>query len=147
MQLTYHSDFSLRLLLYLMARGDDEVVSVSVIARAYGVSSNHLSKVAAELTRLGWLESVRGRKGGVKLEEVARGLSIGDVVRETEHNMALVECMGDGNTCPIAPVCKLKGVFIEAREAFLEVLDAYLLEDMVGDQDKLRGLLSISSAS
>lgn len=147
MQLTHHSDFSLRLLLYLMARDDDEVVSVSVIARAYGISSNHLSKVAAELTRLGWLESVRGRGGGIKLEGVARGLSVGDVVRETEHNMALVECMGDGNTCPIAPVCKLKGVFVEAREAFLEVLDAYLLEDMIVEPDKLRGLLSMSSAS
>ena len=55
--------------------------------------------------------------------------------------------MGDGNTCPIAPVCKLKGVFVEAREAFLEVLDAYLLEDMIVEPDKLRSLLSMSSAS
>jgi len=143
MQLTYHTDFSLRLLLYLMARSDGEVVSVGAIASAYGVSSNHLSKVAAELTRLGWLESIRGRGGGLKLLDAARGLSVGDVVRATEHNMALVECMGSANTCPITPVCRLKGVLVEARDAFLEVLDSYPLEDMVQDQGELRRLLSI----
>ena len=147
MQLTSHTDYALRLLIYLLAFGEEEPVSAADIARAYDISANHLSKVAGELARRGWVISRRGRGGGLSLAPEARALSVGDVVRALEHNMDLVECFGAHNTCPIAPVCRLQGALHEARDAFLHVLDQHKLVELGARSDALRSLLSPSDTA
>lgn len=143
MQLTTHTDYALRLLVYLFVH-EGGPVSVKRVAGAYGISSNHLAKVAAELVRLGWIRSRRGNGGGLSLQPAARELSVGDVVRGLEHNLRIVECFGANNTCPIAPACELKVAFREASEAFLRVLDGYSLVQITRHPTMLRELLAAS---
>jgi Rrf2 family nitric oxide-sensitive transcriptional repressor len=126
MRLTRYTDYALRVLLYLGAR-PERVCSISEIARAYGASQNHLMKVVNDLVRAGYLTSVRGRNGGVRLARPATEINVGEVVRHTEEGFDLVDC---GN-CVIAPACGLTGALHQALAAFMAVLDSHTLEDLL----------------
>jgi Rrf2 family transcriptional regulator, nitric oxide-sensitive transcriptional repressor len=129
MQLTLFSDYSLRVLLYLTAHRE-RVVALPEISKAYGISHNHLIKVMQRLVAGGWIESVRGRGGGVRLARDPRDINVGAVVRATEPHLDLVECFNAGtNTCPIDAACGLKGALLRARAAFMSELERYSLAD------------------
>ncbi len=147
MRLNLQSDYALRLLMQL-AMNPDVLCTISEIACSYGISKNHMMKVANTLSRAGMVASSRGRKGGLALRQNASAIRIGDVVRATEGDFALVECFQepknwDSEGCVIVPACKLKGVLAEAAQAFMAVLDNYTLEDLVKRNPKLRGLLTL----
>lgn len=129
MQLTQFSDYSLRVLLYLVAH-QGRVVPLQEISRSYGVSHHHLVKVVRKLTERGLVTSVRGRTGGVRLGRPPSEINVGALVRATEPHMDLVECFDRAtNTCPIDGVCGLKGVLRKATAAFLDELDGHTLAD------------------
>ncbi len=130
MRLTLFSDYSLRLLLYLGSR-PDRVVPVREISDAYDISQHHLVKVVQLLVDHGFVESVRGRAGGLRLARPAAEINVGAIVRLTEPDFDLVECFDlRTNTCPIEPACGLKGALRRAQRAFVESLDAYTLADL-----------------
>lgn len=126
MQLTQQTDLGLRLLI-ILAQSDGTPVSVARCATEQGVSYNHLTKVAQALARGGFVESTRGRSGGVKLKKPARDIRVGDVVRHLEPNMTLTDCAN----CKLRPICKLEGVLCDALRAFLSTLDQKTLGDLV----------------
>jgi len=122
MQLTSHTDYALRLLIYLMSNPGRNV-STREMAAAYGISLNHLTKVAKALVNGGWLLSTRGGGGGLTLAGHTPDATLGDIVRYTE-SMVIAECFTPkSNTCAIAGVCQLKPVLYRARQAFFNVLD------------------------
>lgn len=122
MQLTLFSDLALRVLMYTHAAGE-RLVTIDEIAESYAISRTHLTKVVNALTRAGYLTAVRGRSGGLRLGRPADQIVLGDVVRTTEPDFALVECFQTGNQCVINSCCRLQGVLNEALAAFLAVLD------------------------
>ncbi len=129
MQLTYHTDYALRLLIYLVMH-PGETVGTRVVAEHYGISPNHLIKVAKQLTQGGWLLASRGAGGGVRLAEHTLEAKVGEIVRFTEAT-DLVECFSPGsNSCPISGHCMLKPMLFEARQAFFDVLDSYTVRDL-----------------
>ncbi|MCK6586224.1 MAG: Rrf2 family transcriptional regulator [Polyangiaceae bacterium] len=131
MHLTLHADYSLRVLLYLSAHPGRQV-STGEISDAYGISKNHLVRVVHELGRLGYLDVRPGRSGGLSLARSPSQIRVGDVIREMEPHMNLLECFNPAeNTCPILPACALKSVLEEARDAFLAVLDKLTLADVI----------------
>ena len=145
MRMTLFSDYSLRVLLYLTVR-DDRLNSIKEIAEAYKISKNHLMKVVQELSRLGLVDTVRGRDGGIKLAKPANQINVGFVVRRTEPDFELVECFNKrDNTCCIEPACALKPALAEAQAAFLKTLDKYSLADMLPQKHKLLTLLTTSA--
>lgn len=138
-QLTYHTDYALRMLIYL-GRRPGQTVSTREIAEHYGVSLNHLTKVAKSLTQGGWLLSTRGVGGGVMLAEHTPDVAVGDIVRYTE-NTDLVECFHiKTNTCPIHKACRLKPILFQARQAFFDVLDSYTVRDLARSPMELKAL-------
>ncbi|RKP54801.1 Rrf2 family transcriptional regulator [Pararobbsia silviterrae] len=153
MRLTDYTDYSLRVLLYLTVRRD-RLATIQEIAEAYGVSKNHLMKIAQRLGELGWIETVRGRKGGLRLAPDSTHLTIGRIVRETESDFALAPCFarhgsdaaaGDvEQTCVIAPSCQLKDVFARARDAFLRELDNHTLAQISEPSAALSTLLGMT---
>lgn len=131
MQITYHSDYSLRLLIYLSIY-PNRLVSTEEVSKAYNISKNHLVRVAQTLHKNGFVNLYPGRSGGIKLARVPEDIVIGDVVRCTEPNFHLVECFDrENNTCSIVPVCGLKSILYKAVEAFLDVLSQYTLADVI----------------
>jgi Rrf2 family nitric oxide-sensitive transcriptional repressor len=142
MRLTIYTDYALRLLMYLALK-EDGLATIAEVAERYGISRNHLMKVAYELGTAGYVETVRGRGGGLRLARAADEIRLGDIVRHTEADMAIVPCFKPENdSCPIQRFCVLKGALESARIAFLESLDGYSLEDLVKPRTSLRNLLA-----
>jgi Rrf2 family transcriptional regulator, nitric oxide-sensitive transcriptional repressor len=130
MRLTTFSDYALRLLMYAAAHPDRRV-TIEEVSRSYNVSRAHLMKVANMLTRAGFLTAVRGRSGGLELARRPSEVRLGDVVRASEPDFALVECFATGNQCLITKCCRLPDVVNEALGAFVTTLDRYTLEDVM----------------
>ena len=108
MRLTVYTDYSLRMLMYLAVK-DDKLATISEIAASYGISKNHLMKVAHQLGIAGYVETVRGRSGGLRLAKPVAAIRLGDVVRRTEQDMALVPCFEPVNApCAIRAGCGLR---------------------------------------
>jgi Rrf2 family nitric oxide-sensitive transcriptional repressor len=119
-------------------------VTIQGAADAYGISKNHLMKVAFDLGRLGYLDTVRGRGGGVRLARPPEEIRLGELLRRTEEDFRIVECFNAGtNRCVISHACRLKGILGEATAAWLAVMDRYSLADLTGQNPALaRQLLS-----
>ncbi len=130
MRLSSFSDYSLRLLMYLGVRSE-RLVTVGEVAAAYGISVNHLTKVAHHLGRLGYVETVRGKGGGLRLGKAAEAIRLSDVIRATEVDWALVECFASGSQCQIHGACRLPPILDEALAAMFAVLDRYTLADLL----------------
>jgi Rrf2 family nitric oxide-sensitive transcriptional repressor len=149
MRLTDYTDYSLRVLLYLSVRPSG-LSTIQEISDAYGISKNHLMKIVQQLGELGWVETVRGRNGGLRIASRSRDLTIGDVVRKTENDFAIVGCFaeqGDATRqrCVIQPSCRLRGVLAAARDAFLAELDKHTVGELAHPANELARLLGIVS--
>jgi Rrf2 family nitric oxide-sensitive transcriptional repressor len=126
-------------MLMLLAIEPDELHTIEEIARRYDISRNHLMKITQTLVQTGFIESLRGRGGGLRLARAAESINLGAIVRATEDSFALVECFDRGhNTCLIISACGLRGPLEEALQAFLAVLDRYSLADLVKSPRILR---------
>jgi Rrf2 family transcriptional regulator, nitric oxide-sensitive transcriptional repressor len=131
MQLTVHTDYALRVLLYL-AHFPEKRSGTEEISTAYGISKNHLVRVVQTLADAGFVRVIVGRSGGVELARNPADIRLGEVVRASEASFRLVECHDHAsNTCPIVPVCGLKSLLDSALESFLAELDKHTLADMV----------------
>jgi Rrf2 family nitric oxide-sensitive transcriptional repressor len=144
MRLTLYSDYSLRLLMYAAIKPEG-LVTIQEAADAYGISKNHLMKVAFELGRKGYLETVRGRGGGLRLARAPAEINLGEVVRAMEEDLTIVECFNlEANTCKIVGPCRLRGLLSRALKAFFAVLDEYTLADLAAPNPVLERLLATS---
>jgi Rrf2 family nitric oxide-sensitive transcriptional repressor len=143
MQLTRYTDYGLRMLIAL-ALTPREWQTVTALSEAYGISRNHLVKVVARLAECGYVETQRGKGGGMRLARPPREIRIGSVVRDMESELGVVECLeADGGECVITRACGLKGVLAEATKQFLEVLDRYDLDDLRQQRGTVARLLGI----
>jgi Rrf2 family nitric oxide-sensitive transcriptional repressor len=129
MRLTIFSDYALRMLMYA-ASSEARLFTIDDVARTFGVSKTHLNKVANTLTRAGYLISVRGRSGGLMLGRSPSEIGLGEVIRLTEPDFALVECFASGGQCMLTGSCKLSGMLGEAMTSFQNTLDRYTLADI-----------------
>jgi Rrf2 family nitric oxide-sensitive transcriptional repressor len=132
MQLSLHSDYALRALMALAS--SERQLSVDDIARRYGISRNHLAKVAQRLQAEGFVETFRGRGGGMRLARPAGEICVGDVVRRFENFGGFVGCFAAESGCAVNGLCALKPALNGALEAFLAHLDGFRLSDLVPDR-------------
>lgn len=159
MKLTNYSDYALRSLIYLaVTPKDGELANIDDIAQAYDISKSHLTKIIHQLGKLGYIESVRGKGGGIRLAKDPSEINIGRLIRHTESDFGILQCLDDNskntdgkislvnigdnaNSCVISPACRLKGVFYKAMLAFVAVLDGYTLADVLVNDKELLTLL------
>lgn len=141
MQLTQFTDYSLRTLIYIALR-DGQTCTISEIAESYNISKNHLMKVVHRLSQLGILKTLRGKGGGLLLNENPKQLNIGELIQKLEPNFFIVECFDTNNgKCVISPVCQLKQILHEANNNFIQTLRQYTLNDVIQNQGQLKKLL------
>jgi Rrf2 family nitric oxide-sensitive transcriptional repressor len=132
MRITAFSDYSMRLMVYVGIH-NDRLVSIREVSGVYEISKNHLTKVVHSLGKGGYLETVRGKNGGFRLALPPKDINIGKLLRYTEDDFSLVECLSGKNKadCRLYGSCMLTSVMEEALEAFVGVLDKYSLEDIL----------------
>lgn len=144
MRLTQQTSYSIRVLLYCAANTSDNS-RIRDIAATYGISELHLFKIMHVLVESGFVETIRGRNGGIRLARPASEISIGAVVRATESNFYLTDCFDQTNRdCPLVDACGVNRILSEALAAFFSVLDRYTIADVAHDRSQLRGLLELA---
>lgn len=143
MHLSRFSDYSIRVLMYLaVERG--RVVTIASIATTYKISENHLTKVVHYLGQQGYIETIRGKGGGMRLTKSLTDINLGELVRGTEGNDGLLPCVNGEGDCCIMPVCRLIAILNESQQALYQVFDKYTLADLVTDKVPLSKLLGTS---
>lgn len=140
MRLTRYTDYSLRVLIHL-ALHDDRLCSIGEISHTYEISHNHLMKVVTALAHDGFVETVRGRGGGMRLARPADQIGVGEVVRRTEEGFQLADCSG----CSLSPACGLTGVLAKGVQAMLDVFDTYTIADLLTDKATMRRMMNRES--
>jgi Rrf2 family nitric oxide-sensitive transcriptional repressor len=140
MRLTLHTDFALRVLIQV-GLGGGKLTTINDIAQSFDISRQHLMKVVNALSQKGYLDTVRGRNGGIRLMHEPRDINIGQVVRDTEDRLHIIGCLERRGYCRIERVCVLRGLLRDATDAFLAVLDAHTLADLIRPHKALSSLL------
>lgn len=142
MKLTRYTDYAMRVVIHLGTR-DDRLSSIREIANVFDISQNHLMKVVQDLVNAGYVESVRGRSGGIRLARQAAEINLGQLLRHTEGLTNLIDC----SSCTIAAACKLPSVLHEATAAFVAVFDSYTVADLLTGKGLRQLLLGAPIAS
>jgi len=145
MRLTLWTDYALRTLIYVGAK-DGHLATIAEIAESFDISKTHLMKVVNKLAQQGYLATVRGRGGGIRLGRSAALIVIGAVVRETEDDLAVLGCLAGPGFCRIEGCCVLRGALRKSTQAFLDTLDGYTLADLLAPREKLASRLGITAA-
>jgi Rrf2 family transcriptional regulator, nitric oxide-sensitive transcriptional repressor len=140
MRLTLHTDFALRVLIQV-GLNEGKLTTINDIAQSFDISKQHLMKVVNDLGQKGYLDTVRGRNGGIRLRRDPRDINIGRVVRDTEDQLDVIGCLERKGYCQIERVCVLRGILRDATDAFLGVLDSHTLADLIRPHKALSSLL------
>lgn len=140
MRLTLHTDFALRVLIQV-GLNDGKLTTVNDIAESFDISKQHLMKIVNDLSQKGYLDTVRGRNGGIRLQREPRDINIGQVVRDMEDKLDVIGCLERKGYCRIERVCVLRGILSDATDAFLAVLDSHTLADLLRPHRALSSLL------
>ena len=130
MRLARMTDYAIRLLIYVAQR-PERLCTIAEVAGAYDISQTHLMKITHQLALGGWLETTRGKGGGIRLARPASEIRIGDVVRTMEPDFFIVECFATGHSCMLHGSCELTGVMDGALRSFMEYLDGHSLADVL----------------
>lgn len=149
MQLTQHTDYGLRVLIFLGLKPQDQLATIQEIAEAYNISRNHLMKVVSKLATYGYIISTRGAGGGIRLAQSPADIIVGQVIQDLEPINGLVECMRPNSLCAISLACSLPNMLSRASAAFIAELNKYTIQDLLPQhkQDQLIHFLQIEPAS
>jgi len=130
MRLTTMSDYAMRLLMYV-GQHPERLCTIAEVARAYDISEAHLTKITHQLSLAGWLETVRGKGGGMRLAIHPQAIGLGAVVRSMEPDFNVVECLTHDTSCQLVSNCQLTGIINGALQSFMQYLDRYTLADLL----------------
>ena len=145
MHITRYTDYALRVLIYL-GISEDRTCTILEISERYKISKNHLMKIVHQLGQEGFIETVRGRGGGMRLGRAPEDMTVGEVVRVTEEDFNIVECFDPArNQCQITSACVLSSALDRALTAFLTVLDGVTIADLIKPEKELRKLLNLET--
>lgn len=142
MQLTSFTDYCLRVLMFLSHR-QEQLTTIAELASSYRISANHLMKVVHHLAKLGYIQTVRGKGGGMRLARAPRDINLAAVIEDCEPSLAVIECLAEQyqGDCPLMPRCSLRTILRDAQKAFLAHLADFTLSDLVGNPS-MRQVLS-----
>ncbi|MEO6394284.1 MAG: iron-responsive transcriptional regulator RirA [Devosia sp.] len=144
MRLTRQTSYAIRTLVYC-AVNTPGLSRVADIAKAHAISELFLFKLIKPLVENGLIQTVRGRKGGIKLGRPAGEITLLDTIKLTEENFAMAECFEGGSdvNCPLADNCDLNSALRDALNAFFGVLDSYTIADLAKGRISIRERLGL----
>ena len=143
MRITSFTDYGIRTLMYLASLPPQELSSVEQVAKVYGLSQNHMVKVVGQLKKRGYVETLRGKNGGIRLAKDPDVINIGQVIENMENHLDGVDCVT--SSCQLVPCCELKTALSIAMKAFLDAMGTYTLSDLMRNKQELIPLMAIYS--
>jgi Rrf2 family transcriptional regulator, nitric oxide-sensitive transcriptional repressor len=145
-RLTQHTDYAYRMLIHVALRAP-ALTTVGDVASAFRLSAAHLNKVAQTLAAHNYLETVRGRSGGLRLLRKPESIRLGQVAKVTEPDFQIAPCMASDGDCPIYQPCVLRAALSQAADAFLAELDKWSLADLIKRQSPLLTAIAVARLS
>lgn len=143
MRLTLHTDYALRVLMYVGVKGET-LSTIPKIVDHFDISRGHVMKVVHHLGQLGYLETIRGKRGGIRLARKPTQINVGAVVRDMEEELGVLGCLqGSEGYCRIEECCVLRSALRDATNAFLATLDRYTLADLIKPRRALATFLAL----
>ncbi|SCM68036.1 RrF2 family transcriptional regulator [Donghicola eburneus] len=144
MRITKRTNIAIRALMFCAVNMDRRVTKHD-IAEACNSSENHLGQIVNQLAQLGFLETTRGRGGGLTLARAPGQISIGEVFRLLEADVPVAECFADvDNTCPLTDACRLKEAIAAALDAFYSHMETITLDTLICDNHALETMLAMT---
>ncbi len=145
MRLTRQTSYTVRILMYCAANSE-EFSKVAAISSVYNIPEPYLFKILKPLVDAGYVETVRGRNGGIRLAMAKSDIVLGDIIKLSEENFILAECFEEGQTdCPLVSDCKLNKALNSALDAFFDVLNSYTLEDLTDNNSNVSLLFNLQT--
>lgn len=141
MQLTLFTDYALRTLVFLALQPEDNLSTITEVAERFTISRNHVVKIVHQLGLKGYIETIRGKHGGIRLARPSQDINLRDLIADMENVSCLLDCKREG--CRLEPGCRFQSIMRKAMRAFLGVLSEFTLGDLVKDEDRMCGLLGI----
>jgi Rrf2 family nitric oxide-sensitive transcriptional repressor len=143
MHLTRHTDYGMRILIYLALLPKNEKASIDAVSTLYNISRNNVNKIVHQLGKAKIIETQRGKGGGFFLKLSPENINVGDMVILMESTLEIIDC--ETQKCRILPACKFKSILNEAKESFISTLNKYTLADLVaGSRDDLNNIFELS---
>jgi len=143
MHLTRHTDYGMRILIYLALLPKNEKASIDTISALYDISRNNVNKIVHQLGKAKIIQTQRGKGGGFFLKLSPEKINIGDMITLMESSLEIVDC--ETQKCRILPACKFKGILNEAKKSFIATLNKYTLADLIaGSRDDLMHIFELS---
>lgn len=140
MRLSAFTDFGLRTLMYLASLEGERLSSVAEVSTVYQVSQSHMVKVIGQLAKLGYVQTIRGKNGGIRLAASPESINIGEVIEQLENHLDGVDCTT--TACQLLPCCELKKALTEGMRAFIDTMRTYTLADLMVNKSQLIPLLA-----
>ena len=141
-RLTMRTNLAMRVLMYCAVH-PNSLARSGEVASACNASAHHVAQVVNQLATMGYLRTLRGRAGGMKLARQPETITLGEVFAHFEAGLPLTECFDEaGNTCPLTAGCRLRDALIEAQRAFYRALDQVTLQELICDNPDLHSAFS-----
>ncbi len=142
MQLTLFTDYALRTLVFLALQPEQHLSTITEVADRFSISRNHVVKIVHQLGMKGYIETIRGKHGGIRLARASADINLGDLIADMENMSCLMDCQREG--CRLSPGCRFQSIMRKAMRAFMAVLAEFTLADLVRDEERMCGLLGLN---
>lgn len=123
--------YALRVMIELTEAGKDSLVPMKSIAARQGISLKYLERILPPLTKAGLIEGIHGAGGGYRLAKDASSITVGEILRLTEVDMAPVACLAEGaDPCERRPSCRTIAMWEGYQKVTNEYFDGITLADL-----------------
>lgn len=141
MQLTLFTDYALRTLVFLTLQPEQHLSTITEVADRFSISRNHVVKIVHQLGMKGYIDTIRGKHGGIRLARARAEINLGDLIADMENMSCLMDCQREG--CRLSPGCRFQSIMRKAMRAFMAVLAEFTLADLVRDEERMCDLLGL----
>ena len=141
MQLTLFTDYALRTLVFLALQPEQHLSMITEVADRFSISRNHVVKIVHQLGMKGYIDTIRGKHGGIRLARASAEINLGDLIADMENMSCLMDCQREG--CRLSPGCRFQSIMRKAMRAFMAVLAEFTLADLVRDEERMCDLLGL----
>ena len=141
MQLTLFTDYALPTQVVLALQPEQHLSTITEVADRFSISRNHVVKIVHQLGMKGYIDTIRGKHGGIRLARASAEINLGDLIADMENMSCLMDCQREG--CRLSPGCRFQSIMRKAMRAFMAVLAEFTLADLVRDEERMCDLLGL----
>ncbi len=137
MKLSTKGRYGIHAMYDLAQFGSETPQPIKSIAERQNIPEAYLEQLIGQLRRSGLVKSVRGAQGGYLLARSPAEITVGEVLRTLEGELAVVDCLMEEDACHKACSCPTRVVWKKLRDGLNQIVDGITLQDMLDDYERM----------